>query len=61
MFLAEAFVVVARYVQRDADGLLDGVPARVVVAAWDGYVGRRLGLNLRQECRQRIQGCMGRR
>ena len=61
MFLAESFVVVARYAQRDAVGFLDGVPARVVVAARDRYFGRWLALYLRQERRQRIQGRAGRR
>ena len=61
MFLAETFAVVARYAQRNADGFLDKVPTRVVVAARDRYVGRRLGFNARQERRQRVQGRAGRR
>ena len=54
MFLAEAFVAVVGNAEHDADRFLNGVPARVVVAARERCVGRRLALYLRQERRQRV-------
>ena len=39
---------------------LTGIPARIVITARDRYIGRRrLGVDLRQEGGQRIQGGAG--